>query len=152
MLLSLSVWLGGILFFGAVLAPTVFSVLPTRALAGSVVNRSLYLLHMIGIVSGVIFLASSMLYSKLGGAGVQPFATRHLLVVVMLALTIYAQFGIGAQMNAMRVQMGTQLDQLPHDDPTRVRFNRMHQWSTRLEGTTLILGLAVLYLTARRLS
>jgi len=41
MLLSLVVWLGGLIFFSFVVAPTLFSVLPTRHLAGSVVSRSL---------------------------------------------------------------------------------------------------------------
>ena len=35
MLLSLVVWLGGIIFFAFVVAPTVFSVLPTRHLAAA---------------------------------------------------------------------------------------------------------------------
>ena len=35
MLLSLTVWLGGIIFFSFVVAPTAFSVLPTRHMAGS---------------------------------------------------------------------------------------------------------------------
>jgi len=33
-LLALSLWIGSIFFFGAVLAPTAFSVLPSRTLAG----------------------------------------------------------------------------------------------------------------------
>src|SRR2546430_11739740 len=65
MLLSLIVWLGGLIFFSFVVAPTVFSVLPTRHLAGSVVSRSLSALHWIGIVSGIVFLTTSMLYSRL---------------------------------------------------------------------------------------
>ncbi|HMH00548.1 MAG TPA: DUF4149 domain-containing protein, partial [Terriglobales bacterium] len=65
MLLSLIVWLGGLIFFSFVVAPTVFSVLPTRHLAGSVVSRSLGALHWVGIVSGIVFLMTSMLYSRL---------------------------------------------------------------------------------------
>ena len=47
MLLSLVVWLGGVIFLAFVLAPTAFSpgLLPTRHLAGSIVGRSLDLLH-----------------------------------------------------------------------------------------------------------
>jgi len=44
------------------------------------------------------------------------------------------------------------IDEVPHDDPRRLEFNRLHVWSTRIEGTVLVLGLALLYLTARRLS
>src|SRR5882762_7402770 len=65
MLLSLVVWLGGLIFFAFVLAPTAFSpgLLPTRHLAGSIVGRSLDRLHYIAIVSGIVFLITSMLYS-----------------------------------------------------------------------------------------
>src|SRR4030088_812660 len=64
MLLSLVVWLGGLIFFAFVLAPTVFSpgLLPTRHMAGSIVGRSLEGLHYMAIVSGIIFLIASTLY------------------------------------------------------------------------------------------
>jgi hypothetical protein len=41
---------------------------------------------------------------------------------------------------------------VPHDDPRRVEFNHLHVWSTRIESSVLLLGLALLFLTARRLS
>ena len=47
-LLALIAWIGGIIFFAFVLAPTVFRVLPV-ALAGNVVSPSLGILHWIGI-------------------------------------------------------------------------------------------------------
>src|SRR6266704_2118141 len=57
MLLALVVWLGGLIFFAFVVAPTVFSpgLLPTRHLAGEIVGRSLGALHWMGIVSGIVF-------------------------------------------------------------------------------------------------
>jgi hypothetical protein len=38
---------------------------------------------------------------------------------------------------------------LAADNPIRQRFDSLHAWSTRLEGTVLLLGLIVLYSTAR---
>lgn len=150
MLLALVVWIGGIFYFAAVLAPTVFSVLPTRALAGAVVSRSLTALHYIGIASGVVFLIASMLYARISTGSAEPLAARHLLVFVMLLITLYAQFGLGARMLRLRDSMG-QIDLIAKDDPRRVEFNRLHHWSTRLEGTVFFLGLGVLYLASRRL-
>ena len=150
MMLSLAVWLGGIMFFAFVLAPTVFSVLPTRNLAGMVVSRSLARLHWIGLFSGIAYLVFSLVFSRLGGS-FQPFALRHLLVVLMIVLLLIAQFGISGKMNRLRADMGV-IDSVAEDDPRRVEFNRLHVWSTRAEGTILILGLAVLFLTTRRLS
>jgi hypothetical protein len=54
-------------------------------------------------------------------------------------------------MQALKQQMGL-IDEVPHDDARRVEFNRLHVWSTRIEGTVLVLGLALLFVTARRLS
>src|SRR5579863_7021357 len=59
MLLSLVAWIGGLMFFAFVLAPTVFApgVLPNTHLAGNIVGRSLSKLHWIAIFSGMCFWA-----------------------------------------------------------------------------------------------
>ena len=41
-----------------------------------------------------------------------------------------------------------EIDAVPMTDPARVQFNALHMWSTRLEIGVLVLGLAVLYITA----
>jgi uncharacterized membrane protein len=151
MLLSLVVWLGGIIFFAFVLAPTVFTVLPTRHLAGNVVTRSLTFLHWIGIISGLVFAGTSMAWARATTGTAEPLAARHLLIYLMIVLTLISQAGVGSRMAALRTGMGV-IDDVPQNDPRRVEFNRLHQWSTRLEGTVLLLGLAALYLTARRLT
>src|SRR5512146_2839843 len=151
MLLSLVVWLGGLIFFAFVVAPAVFSVLPTRHLAGSVVTRTLSTLHWMGLISAVVFAATSMTYSRYMQGTAQPLAVRHLLIYLMIALTLVAQFGIGAKMAALRTQMG-EIDLVPASDARRVEFNRLHVWSTRVESVVFLMGLAVLYLTARKLT
>ena len=152
MLLSLVVWIGGIVFFAFVLAPTVFhpGILPTRQLAGNVVNRSLGILHAMGICCGIVFVVTSMIDSRLVNGVAQPFAPRHLLVYLMILLTLVSIFAIGAKMQVLRQQM-VAIDEVPHTDPRRVEFNQLHVWSTRIEGAVLLLGLAVIYLTARRM-
>ncbi|HLI61748.1 MAG TPA: DUF4149 domain-containing protein [Terriglobales bacterium] len=152
MLLSLVVWIGGLIFFAFVLAPTVFKpgILPSHQLAGNVVNRSLGILHWIGICCGAVFAVASMIDSRVVSGGAHPFALRHLLVYLMIVLTLVSMFGVAARMQVLRQQM-VMIDEVPHNDPRRVEFNRLHVWSTRLEGTVLLLGLAVLYLTARRM-
>ncbi len=149
MLLSLIIWLGGLIFFSFVVAPTVFSVLPTRHLAGSVVNRSLGVLHWMGLISGLVYLASSMLHARLSTGAAHPLVARHILLYIMLVLTITSQFGISPKMAALRAQMG-EIDSVPVTDPARVQFNALHLWSTRLEGGVFLLGLVVAYLTSAR--
>jgi Domain of unknown function (DUF4149) len=153
MLLSPVVWIGGLIFFAFVLAPTVFhpGILPTRQLAGNVVNRSLGILHWMAISCGVVFAITSMIDSRVVDGVAAPFALRNLLIYAMIVLTLVGMFGIASRMGVLRQQMGV-IDDLPHDDPLRVEFNRLHVWSTRIESSVLVLGLALLYLTARRMS
>jgi Domain of unknown function (DUF4149) len=146
MMLSLGIWLGGIVLF-AVLAPTAFSVLPTRHLAGSIVGPMLSKLHWIGLISGIIFLISSLSYSRIATGDVHALSARNLLLCIMLVLTLISQFGITSRMAALRSSMG-EIDNVPPSDPARLEFNALHAWSTRLEVGVLILGLVALYRTA----
>lgn len=151
MLLALVVWIGGIIFFAAAVAPTVFKVLPTRHLAGAVVTRSLGILHWMGIVCGIVFLITSMLNSYSARGAAHPLAMRHVLVCVMLALTLISQLVVSAKMAALRAAMG-EIDLVAVADARRIAFNQLHAWSTRLESGVLILGLIVLFLVARKSS
>jgi uncharacterized membrane protein len=151
MLLSLVVWIGGIIFFAFVVAPTVFSVLPTHDLAGKVVNRSLGALHWIGIVSGIVYLLTSLAYSRMTTGFARPFAARHVLIVLMLVLTMISLFGVTTRMNALRADMGI-IDNVAQSDTRRMEFNQLHQWSTRLEVAVLAMGLVVVCLTGKALS
>jgi uncharacterized membrane protein len=149
MLLALIVWIGGIIFFAFVLAPTVFAVLPLRELAGNVVNPTLYRLHWMGLTSGVVFLLCSLLHNRLKHAQFRAFACEHVLVVLMLGLTAFSQFAITPRMSELRKAMVI-VDDVPHGDPRRVEFNRLHVWSTRCEVTVFFMGLVVVGFTARR--
>lgn len=148
MLLSLVVWIGGIIFF-SVLAPTTFSLLPTRHLAGALVGSMLSKLHWIGIGAGLIFLFGSIasFYFQMGTA--HALAMRHLLICLMLVLTLVSQFTVLPKMTALRTSMGD-IDSIAENNPVHVEFNALHAWSTRLEVATLLFGLIVVYLTARQ--
>lgn len=151
MLLSLVVWIGGIIFFAFVVAPAVFSVLPTHDLAGKVVGRSLTALHWMGLISGIVYLCCSMAYARLASGFVHPFAARNVLIVLMIALTVISLFAITPKMNALKANMGV-IDDVPKTDARRVQFNDLHVWSTRLEGGVLLMGLVALFLTGKALS
>ena len=153
MLLSLVVWVGGIVFFAFVLAPTVFhpGILPSRQLAGQVVSHSLGILHWMGICCGVLFLVTSSIAAQVVSGVPALLSARNFLVCAMILLTLISMFAISTRMLDLRNQM-VFIDNVPHDDARRVEFNRLHVWSTRLESTVLLLGLAVIFLTSRRLS
>jgi hypothetical protein len=149
MLLSLVAWIGGLMFFAFVLAPTVFApgVLPNTHLAGNIVGRALGKLHWIAIFSGFFFLGSSMLYSRVIDGIAHPFALRHVIVFLMLGLTLLSQFWIIPRMDTLRATV-SDFATVAIDNPVRAQFDALHVWSTRVEGLVLLLGLAVIYLTA----
>jgi uncharacterized membrane protein len=142
-LLSLIVWLGGIIFFSAVVAPSVFGVLTPveggRHLAGEIVNRSLGALHWMGLVCGVVFLVTSTIVDK-------GFRLKQQLVVAMMLLTAALQFAITPRLAAVRAEA----PQLELASPAqRADFDRLHRLSTMTEGAVLLLGLGVVGLVAK---
>lgn len=147
MLLSLVVWIGGLVFFAFVLAPTAFQVLPNTHLAGNVVGKALGKLHWLAIFSGIVFLISSLLYSRVTQGSLHVFAPRHVLIVVMLALTLFSQYWIISRMDTLRAKV-SDFAAVALNDPIRMQFDTLHAWSTRVEGAVLVLGLVAVYLTA----
>jgi len=150
MFLSLTVWIGGIIFLSFVEAPTAFHVLPSRHMAGTVVGHSLGVLHWMGLFAGVVFLGSSLLLSSLTTGTANPLAVRHILIVLMLLLTAVSQFGISPKMAVLRAQFGD-IDTVPATDPGRMQFDALHVWSVRLEVAVLALGIGALFCTARQI-
>ncbi len=149
MLLSLVAWIGGLIFFAFVLAPTVFApgALPNTHLAGNIVGRSLAKLHWIAIVSGIVFLGSSLLYNRFTEGAAHVFGLRHVLIGLMLGLTLLSQFWIIPRMDNLRAQV-SDFSTVPLDNPMRMQFDALHAWSTRVEGAVLLLGLIVVYLAS----
>jgi uncharacterized membrane protein len=152
MLLALIVWIGGIIFLAFIEAPTAFmsGLLPTRHMAGSIVGRSLDLLHYMGIASAIVFLVASMIHYRVTVGNARPLAIRHLLIVLMLGLTLISQFAVSPRMHALRAQ-AVVIDNLSLDDPIRREFDRLHIWSEKFEEAVLLLGLLAVFRTAQEL-
>ena len=142
--LSLGCWLGGIIYF-IVFTQGIFSVMPTKDLAGAVVGYSLLRLHILGIVAGCVYLVATAALEKSVAALARPAA---LLVFVMILCTMASQYGVIARMDALRAQMGS-VDATPEGNPLRMAFDRLHQYSVWLESAVLFSGLAALFLAAR---
>ena len=151
MLLSLVVWIGGIVFF-AIMAPTAFHLLPSRLLAGTLVGNLLAKLHWMAVISGIVFLLTSLLYSRITDGTAHLFALRHLLICLMLVLTLVSQFWITPRMVALRAQVSSFDTAATLNTPARIQFDALHVWSTRVEITVLLLGLVALFLTANALT
>ena len=144
-ILSLGAWVGSIVYF-IVLTAGIFPVINNNDLTGAVVGYALGRLHVMGIVAGVVYLLATVVAEKSLGALVSPAA---LLVFAMILCTMLSQYGIIARMDALKLQMGS-VSATPADNPLRVAFDRLHQYSVRIETVVLLSGLAALVFTARR--
>jgi hypothetical protein len=134
-LLILALWLGAGVFFIAV-AQSAFAVLPQRELAGAVVNRTLSILNYSGLIVAVVLLLTSFLIRK----NVNRFWlwTERALLLLIAAACAVGQFVIGLWLLSVRAQMGRPVDEVPVDDPLRIQFNNLHEYSV----WALLIGMA----------
>jgi hypothetical protein len=149
-LLSIVIWVGGIIFFAFVLAPVAFSLLPSQHLAGIVVGGSLRVLDIVGLVCGAIFwLATAILFRRAPSVHKRRYEAQLLLSAVMLLATAYLHAGILPAMEQDRIQSGGDIEAAPKGNPAKVHFETLHKRSERLEGMILFLGLGLVLLIAR---
>jgi hypothetical protein len=124
--LALGVWLGAMVFFSFVAAPTVFSVLP-EADAGTVVNAVFPKYYVFGAVLGIVALAAGA-----GRGAVTGFATPLLALLgatlVGVVLFAYSRWVLVPRMEAAG------------DDA----FERYHRQSVILNGLAMLAVVAAL--------
>jgi hypothetical protein len=126
-LLLLSIWLGAGIYFIAV-AQSAFAVLgEQRELAGAVVNRTLSILNIAGVAIAAILILTSFVAVRNAGR-VSIWAERFLLLIIAAACAV-GQFVIGFWLSMIRGQMGRPVEQVAADDPLRIQFNNLHNWS-----------------------
>jgi hypothetical protein len=149
-LLTIVVWVGGIVFFAFVLAPVAFSLLPSTHVAGIVVGGTLRVLDLIGLVCGVVFwIATLALFRRSTRSAKWSFAAQLPLALLMLLATAYLHFGILPSMETARVQAGGDIEASAINDPAHIDFERLHKRSERVEGAVLFCGLGIVLLMAR---
>lgn len=146
-LLLLAVWLGAAVFFIGV-AQSAFAVLPERELAGLVVNRTLSILNYGGMAIAVLLIVTSLVASaKVNQLWL--WIERFLILAVAAACAI-GQFVIGFWLSSVRGQMGRPIDEVAVDDPLRIQFNSLHQWSEWMLMAAMIAALLAFFIIANR--
>ena len=146
-LLILSIWLGGSVFFVAA-AQAAFAVLADRELAGAVVGRNLSIMNYAGMAIALILI----LTSALGASTVRTvwlWVERVLLLLLGLAC-VAGQFVIGYWISSVRSQISGPVTDLAAEDPMRVQFNLLHQYSEWVFMAAMIAALAAFLVIANR--
>jgi hypothetical protein len=139
--LALVVWLGAEIFF-PIVAATTFGVLqPNTHTAGAIVGQLLRILHGMGLVSGMVALAWNLYKPR-------TVLAPMVLLIAMIAGTVYSQFAIIPAMEMDRLAAGGAIDAADATNPSRIHFQKLHQRSEQVEEAILLLGLATVVLVA----
>ncbi|HEY2846222.1 MAG TPA: DUF4149 domain-containing protein [Pyrinomonadaceae bacterium] len=146
-LLLTGLWLGASVFFVGV-AQAAFAVLPQKELAGSVVGRSLSIIDYAGIAIAAIMIVTSIL----GSARVNKFwlwIERFLWLVVGAACAV-EEFVLGTWMSSIRSQMSGPIDDVAADNPLKLQFDQLHQYSEWVFMGAMIAALITFFIIANR--
>ena len=152
--LALVVWLGGMLALGAIVAPATFQVLQAsapeigRALAGDLFGQILARFHYVAYACGGVMLITLAVIAILGPRP-RAFAVRLAVIATMLLIALYSGVIVLRTIDAIQLELGRLPSLLPPGDARRIRFDELHQLSTRLMMANILGALALLYWEAR---
>jgi hypothetical protein len=149
-ILSVSLWVGGMLTIGALVAPVVFSNLPIDS-AGEVMARIFHHFNREISLGLVIVLTASFLVRLL--AEREGFVTPRKvklweggLLLILCSIGIYVGTLLTPRIEAARATLKQP------GSPAREAFGRLHQRSERLASAGLIAGVGLLWVKANALS
>ncbi len=148
-LLGIVTWVGGLIFFAFVEAPTAFHVMGTNRQFAQLINGSITTLNRLGDAAGIIFVVAAVLLWMRSSTRLRRLLLPQIfLVVLMIAATIYVQHGIIPAMGRDRTAAGGDIVAVPASNPMRMDFDRLHSLSEKVEGSALLLGFGVILLMA----
>ena len=102
-----------------------------------------------GLVSGMVMLAVLALAPALGIYKPKAVLAPMGLVLVMVAGTVYSQFGIIPAMERDRIAAGGAINTTDTASQFTMDFNRLHNRSVDVEEGVLLLGLVTVVLVAK---
>jgi hypothetical protein len=145
--LLIGLWLGAAVFFVAV-AQSSFAVLPTRELAGALVSRTLSIINITGLIIALILLVTSFI-KRAEARSFLLWAERIALSVVAICGAV-GQFVIAIWLAYIRAQIGRPIDEVAADDPLRIQFNTLHEYSVWALMTGMIAALLAFFIILRK--
>ena len=149
-LLALAMAFAPPVFFGAVVAPAVFTVLPTRDMAGALQSPILSKLCGIGEGSFLVLFGTSWALTRGAARGSRALLTR-LPILGFFAALVIRQLLI-PRIDQIRADAPGLIDNLPKGDPARVLLDHYHRLSTGFFSLEIAAAAVLLVVTARLLS
>ncbi|MCH8209396.1 MAG: DUF4149 domain-containing protein [Nitrospinae bacterium] len=141
-LLSLVVWIGSIVFFSFVAAPGIFKTLE-REKAGELVGVIFPKYYFIGYVCGALALVTLLV-----GSG-QVDLIKLVLLLLMLACTLVAGLVIRPRARDLKARMKAEPE---NGEFLQKKFKSLHSFSVQFNASVLLMGLVLLWFTAKGLN
>lgn len=155
-LLLIGLWFGAAVFFSFAVAPSAFAVLRNlqiaqgAEIAGAMVSRNLMIINIGGLVIGLILLASSFV----GTQGTNRFLlwTERFLLLILTAACAVGQFVIALWLSFVKAQMGKPIDEIALEDPLRIKFNNLHEYSVWVLIAAMVAALIAFFIVSGKSS
>lgn len=153
-LLLLVLWLGAAVFFSFAVAPSAFAILQAnevvnhQQIAGAIVSRTLMIINISGLVIGLILLATAFFSSK--GTNLFFIWLERILLLIMAAACAVGHFVISLWLSFLRAEIGRPIDELALDDPLRIKFNNLHEYSVWILVTAMIAALLAFFIISAK--
>lgn len=140
--IAVTLWVGGMWVVGFIVAPTLFSRLGDRALAGLMAGKFFSVIAWVGIACALYLIAYRAARYRAGCLRQGFFWTA----LLMLLLVLVGQFGVQPVMEALRAQA---LPKEVMESVLRDRFMTWHGVASVLYIIQSVLGLALVVLHGR---
>ncbi|VAX22673.1 hypothetical protein MNBD_NITROSPINAE02-1888 [hydrothermal vent metagenome] len=149
-LLSMTVWIGSMVFFSFVVAPAVFKNFE-RQMAGDIVGLVFPKYFMLGMICAVIALVTLfMLGSKVGF--VPHIKVGLILLCLMGGLVASQGFVLGPKARQVKADIRALADDDANKQQLRKKFGKLHGASVVINVVILFLGLGLLFFIIRYIS
>ena len=153
-LIALVFWVGGMVALGALAAPATFDVLEQHHGVGGRLEAGEVFAEMLRRFRFIEYGSATML---LGCLGVLFYRTprptalgiRIITVVAMLGVSLYSGLGITGQLEAVQLEIGTNLASQTDSAQYAARFDHLYSLTTSLLLLNLAGGLSLIYWEAR---
>lgn len=141
-LLALSLWVGGLVVTATITAPVLFSVLPSRALAGQVFSEIHKKLERVLLASSAALVMTGVIKYRTWENLTPWNLGRYIAIGIMSVSILYSFTGLSPRLRALQVQEAG----AAFSSEREAEFKRLHRLSYRCMWVNLIGGLVVLLL------
>jgi uncharacterized membrane protein len=145
-LLTLAAWIGSIIFFSFIVAPTVFKTLKPDD-AASLIRRIFSKYYLLGIICSAASLVSLSLMLFDRSFAKWPAILSLLLIASMGATDLWLRQGVMPHMNSLRDRRAALESSAQPPDPTLdLEWQSLHRLSVQLNVAVLLCGLVLIFL------